>query len=75
LPIALACKFAPGREVLSFENGVDAYSAASLTYSPLPTGQAAHSSLSAVIRSEICASVWTGEGVKRMRSVARGPGG
>ena len=47
------------------------YSAASLTYSPLPTGQAAHSSSSAVIRVAISASVCTGEGVKRMRSVPR----
>jgi hypothetical protein len=47
------------------------YSAASLTYSPLPTGQAAHSSVSAAISLAISASVWTGEGVKRMRSVPR----
>ena len=47
------------------------YSAASLTYSPLPTGQAAHSSVSAAISPAISASVWTGEGVKRMRSVPR----
>ena len=45
--------------------------AASLTYSPLPTGQAAHSSSNAPISAVISASVWTGEGVKRMRSVPR----
>jgi uncharacterized circularly permuted ATP-grasp superfamily protein len=48
-----------------------AYSAASLTYSPLPTGQAAHSSWSAPMRVSIAASVCTGEGVKRIRSVPR----
>ena len=48
------------------------YSAARRTYSPLPTGQAAHSSVSAAISVAISASVWTGEGVKRMRSVPRG---
>jgi hypothetical protein len=31
----------------------DAYSAASLTYWPLPTGQAAHSSLSAAMRCDL----------------------
>jgi hypothetical protein len=58
------------REVAMFADQTQA--AASLTYWPLPTGQKAHSSLSAAMRSAICASVKTGDGVKRMRSVPRG---
>ena len=55
-----------------FQFAEQTQAAASLTYSPLPTGQAAHSSVQRADQWSMSASVCSGEGVKRRRSVPRG---